>query len=189
MKRDLHQWADDLDNLRAEIWRRLKRGVHDRRASARYPTLATVSAKGLPQQRTVVLRAADEGAATLRVYTDLHSGKIADLRACPVAALHIWDNAAHLQMRLQARVSILTGPEVAHIWAQLPEAARLSYGSTPSPGTALANALAYEKHPSEAAFAVLHLELQDMDILHLGPQHRRARYQRSDSWQGHWCAP
>ena len=189
MKRDLHPWAQDLDSLRAELWRRLKRGVHDRRASARYPTLATVSAQGLPQQRTVVLRAADEGAAALRVYTDLHSGKVADLRACPFAALHIWDNAAHLQVRLQAQVSILTGPEIAHIWAQLPEGAKLSYGSSPPPGAALDDALAYEKCPSEAAFAVLHLELHDMEILHLGPQHRRARYRRAGGWQGQWCAP
>lgn len=189
MNRDPHSWARALDSLRAEIWRRLKRGVQDRRAPARHPTLATVSAQGLPQQRTVVLRAADEGAATLRVYTDLHSGKIADLRASPVAAMHVWDKAAHLQMRLHARVSILTGEEVGHIWAQLPEAARLSYGSNPPPGAVLDDALAYEKCPREAAFAVLHLELQDMDILHLGPQHRRARYRRADGWQGQWCAP
>ncbi|NNU82076.1 pyridoxamine 5'-phosphate oxidase [Halovulum dunhuangense] len=163
--------------------------MHDRRAPARHPTLATVSADGVPQARTVVLRGADRAAARLRIHTDLRSAKMRDLRARPLAALHVWDSAAHLQIRLTASVSILTGDAVADLWARIPEAARLSYGGTPAPGQALADALAYEKTPDPAAFAVLQLDLQAMDILHLGPRHRRATYTRTAGWAGQWCAP
>ncbi|MFP3387127.1 pyridoxamine 5'-phosphate oxidase family protein, partial [Tritonibacter sp. SIMBA_163] len=52
------------------------RGVHDRHAPARHPTLATVSPAGMPQARTVVLRGADKQAATLTLYTDVHSDKV-----------------------------------------------------------------------------------------------------------------
>ncbi|MBC7477316.1 MAG: pyridoxamine 5'-phosphate oxidase family protein, partial [Pseudorhodobacter sp.] len=102
MKPDLHPWASELSHLHAEVWLRLSRGVHDRHAPARHPTLATVSVDGRPQARTVVLRAADKPAGTLDIHTDLYSAKFQELRATPFAALHMWDPAAHLQVRLEA---------------------------------------------------------------------------------------
>ncbi len=189
MPPDPHPWASRLESLHAEVWTRLIRGVHDRRAAARHPTLATVALDGSPQARTVVLRAADRASATLRVYTDAQSAKMDELQAHPHAALHVWDSGAHLQIRLAARVSVRTGDEVAGLWAQLPEAARLSFGCTPASGQPIPDALAYRKVPDPAVFAVLELRLQAMDIVHLGPQHRRARYARADGWAGVWCAP
>jgi pyridoxamine 5'-phosphate oxidase len=109
MKSDPHPWASDLAGLHSEVWLRLTRGVHDRHAPARHPTLATVSPDGRPQARTVVLRAADKAAGTLDIHTDLRSAKVADLRATPFAALHVWDAAAHLQLRLEAQFTLLTG--------------------------------------------------------------------------------
>lgn len=184
-----HPWATTLAALHDAVWARLVRGVHDRHAPARHPTLATVSPEAAPQVRTVVLRAADPANARLHVHTDLRSAKIADLRARPLAALHVWDKGAHLQMRLSARATILTGEAVADLWARLPEPARLPYGGTPPPGHALPDALAYDKTPDPAVFAVLQLDVDAMDILHLGPSHRRALYARADGWEGHWSAP
>lgn len=189
MSSDLHPWAETLSALHDQVWTRLIRGVHDRRAAARHPTLATVSADGTPQARTIVLRAADRCAASLRFYTDRQSAKVAELRAQPKASLHIWDNSAHLQMRLLADVSFVMDEDVTAIWASLPEVARHSYGSTPAPGQPLRDALDYQKTPDPAAFIVGVLALQEMDILHLGPQHRRARFSRAKGWQGVWCAP
>ena len=189
MTPDPHPWAATLPTLHAEVWARLVRGVHDRRAAARHPTLATVAPDGAPQLRTVVLRAADRAQAQLTVHTDLRSGKVDDLRAEPRAALHVWDRGAHLQLRLSARATILTGSAVADLWARLPDPARLAYGGTPSPGHALPDALAYDKTPDPAAFAVLQLDVEAMDILHLGRLHRRAVFARADGWAGQWCAP
>ncbi|WP_296476091.1 pyridoxamine 5'-phosphate oxidase family protein [Roseinatronobacter sp.] len=189
MNADPHPWASDLAGLYAQVWTRLARGVRDRRAAARHPTLATVSPTGMPQARTVVLRAADSVSGNLDIHTDIHSTKVKELRATPLAALHVWDGTAHLQLRLDASVTILTGTDVAEIWAQVPETSRIAYGSRPAPGQPVADALAYAKHPDPACFAVLRFHVLAMDVLHLGRAHRRARFSRHDSWAGQWLAP
>ena len=189
MTPDLHPWAADLSDLYAQVWARLVRGVRDRRAPARHPTLATVTPDGKPQARTVVLRAADKGTGTLDIHTHLLSSKVAALRATPFAALHVWDAAAHLQMRLESTVTILIGADVAATWAGLPDASRQSYGSLPAPGQPIAQALDYAKRADPASFAVLRLTVQTIDALHLGPLHRRARFDRSVGWTGTWLAP
>ena len=89
MTPDLHASARNLPMLHAEIWLRLVRGVHDRRAPARHPTLATVTPAGRPQARTVVLRSADKPAGTLDIHTDLRSAKVRDLQTTPFAAPHV----------------------------------------------------------------------------------------------------
>lgn len=178
MTLELHPWAADLADLHLQVWTRLVRGVRDRRAPSRHPTLATVSPEGKPEARTVVLRAADKGAATLDIHTDLHSAKVAGLRRTPFAALHVWDATARLQTRIEATVAILTGPDAAVIWDGVPDMSRPSYGSLPSPGQPIAQALDYARQPDPARFAVLRLTVQRIDALHLGPDHRRARFDR-----------
>lgn len=189
MSADPHPWASDLAGLHAQVWTRLARGVRDRRAAARHPTLATVSSNGMPQARTVVLRAADSLSGTVDIHTDINSTKVTELRANPMAALHVWDGTAHLQLRLEARATILTGTDVAEIWAQVPETSRIAYGSNPAPGRPITDGLAYVKHPDPACFAVLRLHVHAMDVLHLGRDHRRARFVRGDNWAGQWLAP
>jgi hypothetical protein len=186
---DPHPWACDLAQLYAQVWTRLTRGVHDRHAAARHPTLATVTPQGRPQARTVVLRAANKTTGTLDIHTDLGSAKVEDLRATPFAALHVWDSSAHLQLRLEAQVTILTGRDVASIWDGVPAASRLSYGITPPPGQPIARALDYRKVSDAGSFVVLRLEVSAVDALHLGPDHRRARFDRDSDWTGTWLAP
>lgn len=193
MSRDPHPWARDLAQLHAQVWTRLAHGVEDKHVPARHPTLATIGTDGLPQARTVVLRAADRSSATLDIHTDLHSAKVAELRANPVAALHVWDASPYLQIRIEAEVAILTGADVTGIWKRVPSPARLAYGSTPPPGQPIEGALGYEKSPDPAAFAVLRLSVLAIDALHLGPDHRRARFERAydgqNDWAGQWLAP
>lgn len=186
---DLHPWARELASLHAHAWQRLVRGVHDRHAPARHPTLATVSHQGWPQVRTVVLRSADPSRARLDIFTHLHSPKIAELAATPVAALHVWDSGSRLQIRLQADVTISHGPSVAERWAAVPEVSRTAYSSGSVPGSAIPEALAYGLTPDPAAFAVVHLDVRAMDLLHLGQQHRRAQFTRDTQWVGQWLTP
>lgn len=189
MTHDPHPWAAQADTLLDQVWARLSRGVGDRHAAARHPTLATLSPDGMPQLRTVVLRGADRGAGVLEVHTDLHSAKVAALRRHPQAGLHVWDAGAHLQTRIEAQALILSGAEVAAIWARVPDPSRQAYGTRPAPGTPIGDALAYDKPADPAAFAVLRLTITAIDALHLGPRHRRARYTRETGWQGQWLAP
>ena len=165
------------------------RGVHDRHAAARHPTLATVSVSGLPQARTVVLRSADRANGTLDFHTDVNSAKVEELRANAGAALHVWDSRSRLQIRLAVNAAILTGPAVAADWARVPESSRISYGVNPAPGQPIPGPLAYDRQPDVAGFAVIRLQVQQMDVLHLGEVHRRAHYRRSDHWLGQWLAP
>ena len=189
MTTDPHPWATQLETLLAQVWTRLVRGVGDRHAAARHPTLATVSPEGLPEARTVVLRAADAGMGALDIHTDLRSAKVAALLATPRAELHVWDMSGHLQIRIAATVSILTGAPVADIWARVPDPSRQSYGTQPAPGQPIAESLGYEKPADPTVFAVLRCTAQSIDVLHLGPQHRRARFDRADAWAGQWLAP
>lgn len=189
MNHDPHPWARDLADLHAQVWTRIARGVEGKHSAARHPTLATIGTNGLPQARTVVLRAADKSSATLDIHTDLHSAKVAELRANPGAALHVWDTSPHLQIRIEAEVAILSGADVADILERVPGPARLAYGSTPAPGQPIQDALGYKKWPDPDAFAVLRLTVIAIDALHLGPDHRRARYLRHDNWAGQWRAP
>ena len=189
MMTDPHPWAADLALLHAQVWIRLVRGVGDRHAPARHPTMATVAPDGLPELRTVVLRAADPAAGTLDIHTDLRSAKVAALRHAPNAALHVWDSATNLQTRIKATVDILTGEAVAALWARVPQTSQAGYGTQPAPGTPIKDALDYLKAPDPSAFAVLRFTVLAIDALHLGPQHRRARFDRTNGWLGQWLAP
>ena len=187
---DPHSWSHKLDTLHDHAWQRLTRGVHDRHAPSRHPTLATVSPEGLPQARTVVLRTADRSSRRLEIHTNLYSAKVDELRHMPVAALHVWDSGSSLQMRLLADVTITSGADAAAAWSAVPERSRRAYSSDHRPGRPIASALDYEHKPDLQAFAILSLELRQMDLLHLGVQHhRRALFSRDNDWAGQWLVP
>jgi len=61
-----------LDEIRADAFRLIARGVADRRSPFRTPTLATVGVDGRPRLRTVVLRAFD--AAARRIVVQRRAG-------------------------------------------------------------------------------------------------------------------
>jgi hypothetical protein len=189
MSADVHLWAAALGTLRAGAWDCLQRGVRDRHAAGRHPTLATASAQGLPQARSVVLRFADPLTATLGFYTHLRSNKVAEMTATPVAALHVWDRSAHLQIRLLADVTVACGDEVAEVWSTLREPSREAYRRGVDPGTLIEDSLDYESASDPSAFAVVYLHVRMMDLLHLGPRHRRAQFLRDDDWAGQWLSP
>lgn len=182
-------WFETAEGLWSRAWASLGRGVADAKHPARRPTFATTSAAGWPEARTVVLRQADSDNAVLVVHTALGSGKITSLRASPRAALHIWDPAQDLQIRLQAEVAIASGPDVRPLWDRIPNHAQQSYGVTPPPGTPIPDALAYEKRPDPAAFAVLTCQVMHVDLVHLGADHRRIAYSRARHWAPEWLSP
>jgi pyridoxamine 5'-phosphate oxidase len=182
-------WFATLHGLHAQTWDLLARGVADATHPCRLPTVATVSPDGWPEARSMVLRAADPLAGVVMLHTDLYSSKLASLRATPRAALHIWVADAALQIRLQADVTINSGAGLRALWDKIPDHARQSYGVTPAPGTPIADALDYVKAPDPATFAVLVCRVMQIDLVHLGAQHRRAAYSRSDDWAGGWLSP
>jgi hypothetical protein len=172
--------------MRAAAWQAMARGVADRRHPARHPTLATLGDDG-PAARTVVLRGWSDGVAEM--HTDTASGKVADLRADPRAALHVWLPKARLQIRLSGTSALAVGDEAA--WARVPEGARRVYGGSPPPGAALDAWQDHDPAPCQSRFCVLRLRVLRADLLHLGEaRHQRAIFRKDDEdWAGVWVAP
>lgn len=184
-----HPWATELTTMHTHIWLLLMRGVADRRAAARHPTLASVTPDNRPKARTVVLRAADKGSAWLDIHTDKRAKKVAELTANPFTTLHIWNSSAHLQIRFEARAYFLTERQTAEIWVRVPEGSRAAYRTMPPPSSPIEDALAYKEVTDLNEFGVIRFEIDMIDALHLGPQHRRARFCRGDNWAGQWLVP
>ena len=185
----MNEWFKTLDGLLETCWSELKLGVAHSHHPARNANLATVDKNGLPKVRTVVLRRADQNQSELDVHTDLRSDKISDLRANPVASLLFWLPDQRLQLRLSCQVAIESGSTVRDLWNKVPQHSRVAYGSTPPPGTPIDNALSYERVPNPDDFAVLVCQINEIDVLHLGDDHRRARYTKKRDWDGEWLAP
>ncbi len=152
----------------------------------RHLALASAGLDGAPQVRTVVLRAfdvsLDSGARRLDVHTDTRSSKHAELTANPLAALHGWDSASHIQLRLAGRVTLHNRDVVtARAWADLRPASRATYRVRPGPGTRLERPESVTEGDEEdayACFCVVRLQLALLEYLHLGQtSHRRARFQ------------
>jgi hypothetical protein len=182
-------WFETTKGTWDQMWSILARGVADAKHPARRPTFATVSPQGWPEARTVVLRSADPATCEVTVHTDLYSDKIKSLTATPRTALHIWVPEQDVQIRLQAEVIIQSGDATRALWDRIPDHAQQSYGVTPPPGTVIATALDYLKEPDPATFAVLVCALTDIDVVHLGTDHRRVSFSRVRHWQGQWLSP
>lgn len=173
-------WADDLDGTLAEAFRLLSRGIADRRSPFHTPCLGSVDAAGAPVLRTVVLRGFDPAARQLRIHTDLRSGKAAELRANPAVALHGYDPAAQVQLRLSGTATLHAEDAVADAaWAASRPFSRRCYAIAEAPGTPCA---APPGAPADDAagrpnFAAVLIAFDRLDWLWLAASgHRRARF-------------
>ncbi|MBM7069455.1 pyridoxamine 5'-phosphate oxidase family protein [Actibacterium sp. 188UL27-1] len=183
-------WPNALETTLDEVWRRLIRGVADRRAPARHPTLATTNITGGAEARTVVLRRADRETATVDFHTDAQSTKVSELKANPSASLHIWEPKPRLQIRLRVHAHLLTGTVAEEAWGRVPDGSRSGYGATPPPGSAIDARDAFVTAPGPERFMVVRCEIRNIDTLWLGDtDHRRVLFERSDNWAGSWRVP
>lgn len=179
-----------LDAMHTQVWQRLMRGTKDKKAPENQPVLATAGLSGGAEVRTVVLRAASQAEARIEVHTDLLTDKVAELRADPCASLHVWNAKARLQTRLRLRVEILSGDQVAEVWANVPEGSRAAYGPDPAPATPIDTADGFARVPAADRFAILRGHVEEIDVVHLGQdQHRRALFRASDGFVGIWLVP
>lgn len=195
----LPSFYDDLDGFRAEGWRCLAEGVANRHSPFHTPSLATVDAEGRPRLRTVVLRASDAGAGTLRFHCDRRSDKAREIAQSGRAALHVYDRATKLQLRLEARASLHVDDAIADAaWAGALAMSRVCYGVEPAPGTALPAGDAYALPDEDPAarigrenFCAVVLSAERLDLLYLDRRgHRRAVFLCvGGAWSGSWAVP
>ncbi len=195
----LPAFYDDLDATFAELWRLLADGAAHGRGGFHLPTLATLGADGGPRLRTVVLRAVDTGAGALRFHCDRRSDKAREIAENGLAALHVYDGRAKLQLRVEGRARLHHDDALADAaWAAALTMSRVCYGVEPAPGTALAAGDAYalpdedpEARIGRENFGAVVLSAERMDLLYLDRRgHRRAVCARErDDWRGMWVAP
>ncbi len=170
------------------VWTRLEAGAGG--APERWVSLATVNTSGGAEVRTLMMRDADRASGTVAMHTDLHSDKIAEIRANPMASVLIWNEDTQIQIRLRVRIEIASGEEVRAAWDKVPEASRGNYGTVPSPGTPITGPEAYSRQPDIARFAILTAHIVEIDAVNLGTDpHRRAVFAATDDWAGDWRAP
>jgi hypothetical protein len=154
--------------------------VTDRRHAFHTPTLATVAPDGAPEARTVVLRGFDASARSLRAHADARSGKVTSLLRESRCAVHLYDAAGRVQIRLAGRAAVHGDDAVADVaWAESRDASRMVYAVEPGPGSAVAAPL---PAPRDAAagrvhFRVVVLRFDLLDWLELHASgHHRARF-------------
>ena len=173
---------DDLAASCAYGWSMLERGVKDRKSPFHTPAIATVTAEGGPSVRTVVLRGCDTAEKTLRFHTDTRSGKIAELAANPLAAMHFYDAGAKIQLRLSVALKPLDGTAFDAAWTATRPMSRECYQVTQSPGSVIDDPYAVAFDPQatrdgEDHFVPVAAHVRRMEWLYLAARgHRRALF-------------
>ncbi|WP_067333367.1 pyridoxamine 5'-phosphate oxidase family protein [Stappia indica] len=198
----LPAFRDDLELTLAECWRLLQEGATSRHSAFHVPTVATLDEHGLPDLRTMVLRAAEPERRLLRFHTDRRSAKIAQVARCPSGAIHIYDKPSGIQLRLAADLSIeMDGDEVEAAWAASRSFSRICYRVTEAPGREVEHpdAVAFDHGAADEGrgqFCILLARIHRIEWLHLAHAgHRRAVFELNDEdaavaeWTGRWLVP
>ncbi|MBO9449768.1 pyridoxamine 5'-phosphate oxidase family protein [Tropicibacter sp. R16_0] len=174
----------------AQAWAILQQAIADDRSPLRFVTLATVDANHAPQLRSVVLRELDAEAATLYIFTDARSHKVAELGKNNAVSLHLWAPDHLIQLRLSGQAQISSGTPIRDHWDTVPDHMREAYGHVPSPGTKIATPDAWEVRPDIQNFAKITLILSHIDIVCLSRDgHWRVEFLRENNWKGDWLSP
>ena len=203
---DENEFYDDLAGTLERSWRLLETAVADPASPARTPVLISVDADGLAQGRTVVLRDFNRQQRQLKVYTDVRSAKVAQLRAQPNCTLVGYQPDPMIQLRLNTRAVIHHDNELTRdAWIVMPGPNRCNYLTDPDPGslsveptdgrpviTAESVPTQKENEIAYSHFSVIVFTVNELEWLYLPRRgHRRAQFiwDDADSLQSHWLIP
>ena len=163
----------------------LEEGAADAGSPLRKPALATLSARGAPAVRTVILRKFDAPARMLELFTDARSAKIAELAREPSAVP-------------------LTGAPAADAWEAAGLPSRRAYLAVSAPGTASESPTsglppevegivpsAERLEEGRVNFALIRFGFDEADLVVLSRSgHRRARIRwPADAPSLEWLVP
>jgi len=192
---------ESLEEVRTDLANRLVRAARDRKSPMHTPAVMTSDIDA----RTMVLRAFDSSAWSLRFHTDSRAPKVAPIEADPRMAVLFYDKGAKIQIRARGSGRVLRDGEVTEkAWENGSNFARRCYlGDAPgafadAPTSGLPSELEGVEPSDEQLveawpnFAVLLVELESLDWLYLAHTgHVRARFERGPyaAWEGHWIAP
>lgn len=185
------------DGVLAEASRLLGRGVADRRSPFHTPSVVTLGPDGAPEVRTVVLRAWDGSERVLTFHTDVRSAKVAQLRANPTVALHMWDPQHRIQLRLAGRATLHRNDALAAAaWRAATHGSRATYRVTQAPSAVVSDPedvepLGIEEDAAYANFMLVRVNIASLEWLHLAASgHRRIRFSwPDDELLSQWLTP
>ena len=197
---------DDLSGVLERSWLLLEQSIDDPTSPVRTPVLISVSADGLAQGRTVVLRAFNRQQRQLKIYTDVRSEKVAQLRTQPVCTLVAYQPNPMIQLRLKTNAVVNHNNEITReSWAVMPGPNRCNYLTDPNPGSISVKAtdgrpvINAESVPTNdeneiaySHFSVIVFAINELEWLYLPRRgHRRAQFiwDRTKSLQSNWLIP
>ncbi len=175
---------------RAKCWTEFKLATQDRRHPFRQPIVMSIDEEGYPSGRVLTLRHADPHLHTLRFHVDRRSPKFAQWERQPVAAAVFYDPAARWQLRVKGVTDLHYENEIAReAWENSHPMCWRTYLAKYAPGAEISDAESIfpeglerrrptlsESEPGYRNFAVLLVEVVEMDSLHLaGTGHSRYR--------------
>ncbi len=196
---------DELPSIVADVWNRLTLGAKDRRSALHTPVVASVDADGRPQQRVMVLRAADKDCRQLRFHTDARTSKVREISDSGRVSILGYDPGAKIQIRASGVGKVETNSEAAETaWQSASLSSRRCYlapigpgSQSPEPTSGLPPSLENrvpdlsETLPAREHFAILLVTLDRLEWLYLASDgHRRAAFSWDrHGWTGQWLVP
>lgn len=192
---------ETLDDIEADIARRVTRAAKDRKSPMHTPVVVTSDVDA----RVMVLRAYDPETRTLRFHTDTRAPKVAAISADPAMAVLFYDKGAKIQIRVRGVGRVESDSVTAQrAWDNGTNFARRCYLGD-GPGTAADAATSglpdefegvepsdEQLIPARENFAVLMVELKQFDWLYLAHTgHVRAQFELGESgeWSQRWVSP
>ncbi|WP_264758996.1 pyridoxamine 5'-phosphate oxidase family protein [Neolewinella maritima] len=188
--------------LWTQAWRLIKEGAARTDHSYSLVAMANCGAQGIPRQRTVVLRNADEGSATLYTYTDRRSVKASELRQHNVLSYLFWDADSRIQFTGHGPTHWLPEEEARALFDTLPKHSRKAYATVQPPATPIDRPQdgLPDDWPTRAItdtdyaaghFGVLVTELQYAEVLRLDREHnlRLSGVRTGAEWTLTWLIP
>lgn len=199
-------WVSTLEAVYARIWMNLSSAVHRPDHGWHWPALGTTDSDGVPQMRTVVLRATDRESASLVSFTDHRSRKCRQITETPVVTWLFRDASLRAQLRVLTRTRLHRDDQTADDhWNAATLQSRRSYLATlPSGVVSTDPTVNLPEHLRDRAptqeevvagrhnFAVIHSKIESMEWLLLGQRgNLSARFHISGdgSVDGNWLTP
>ena len=178
-----------LDQILKDLKNEVKFGYLKKKHAFRYPSLASVE-EGMPVQRTVVLRDTTDD-FELIMYTDERSDKIRQFENNPNSSLLFYNHKKLLQVKIEGKMKMIrSGKEYEEYWSKVQGNSQKDFITKKPPGTLIENPDKIDYKEDEHHFCLLKLVPERMEFLQLKrPNHIRARFDKSDDWQGQFLNP
>ena len=173
-----------------DVWDRLQRVPERSHDPFRTPTFATVDGDGAPQNRTVVLRAADLSRRMLTIYSDGAAEKCTALRDNNQAAFCFWDAKKRIQVRMVGTTAISEGDQILDDWSRQSPQAQSLYRVHPLPGQPISSR-SDPSYEGEHRFVRIDMFVDSVDVLWLlrsGHERLHAHW-TVGKWTLDWVVP